>query len=99
MTEALALVARIEADLAALRALLDAPREPEAHRQSPQNAAIESKLGEWLEPCLLADRLRLSEGYVRKLIKRGIGQELPGFAKRGGRLYAATDAVKELWGG
>ncbi|KRA84175.1 hypothetical protein [Altererythrobacter sp. Root672] len=52
-----------------------------------------------IEPCLIADRLGLSEGYVRKLVKRGLAQGLAGFEKRGGRLYATTEAVKQLWGG
>lgn len=52
---------------------------------------------ELLEPCLIADRLGLSEGYIRKLVKRGLAQDLPGFEKRGGRLFASPDAVRSLW--
>jgi hypothetical protein len=52
-----------------------------------------------VEPGLIAHRLDLSEGYTRKQIKRGVAQGLPGFEKRGGRLYAAPEAVKELWSG
>lgn len=54
---------------------------------------------ELIEPCLIADRLQLSEAYVRKLIRRGLTQDLPGFERRGGRLFAAPDAVKAMWNG
>lgn len=84
MTEALALIRRIEGDLAALRRLLDVPAaEPEAE--------------EWLAPCQLADRLGIGEAYCRKLIKRGLANGIPGFAKRGGRLFATVEAVNEIW--
>lgn len=52
-----------------------------------------------IEPCLIADRLGLSEAYVRKLIRRGLTQALPGFEKRGGRLFAAPEEVEALWNG
>lgn len=86
MTEALAILSRIERDLASLRALLGAPEERDPEPE------------EMLAPCQLADRLGIGEAYVRKLIGRGIAQELPGFERRGGRLFATADAVRALWG-
>lgn len=87
MNDALALIARIEADLATLRRLLDAPDEAEPEPE------------EWLPPCEISYRLGIGEAYVRKLIRRGLGDGLAGFEKRGGRLSATTDAVKAIWNG
>ena len=86
MTDPLALIARIERDLATLRRLIDPPKiEPAADRE------------EWLAPCQIAERLGIGEAYARKLIRRGLKQELSGFDKRGGRLFACADAVAGLW--
>jgi hypothetical protein len=52
---------------------------------------------EWLAPCQLAGRLGIGEPYVRKLIRRGMLEGLPGFTKEGGRLSATIRAVKALW--
>ena len=87
MTDALALLCRIEADLAKLRSLLDAP--------VPAEPAAE----EWLAPCEIAGRLGIGEPHVRKLVKRGIARDLSGFAKRGGRLFATVDAVRSIRAG
>lgn len=88
MNDALALIARIEADLASLKRLLDVPA-----------AANDTAPEEWLAPCQIAERLGIGEAYARKLIRRGLVQELPGFDKRGGRLFACADAVAGLWDG
>ena len=87
MTDALALLARIEGDLATLRAMLTAPDAIDC----------EPTADEYLEPCVIADRLGLSEGYTRKLIRRGIAEGAPGFRKRGGRLLATVAAVRTVW--
>ena len=88
MSEPHILLARIAADLAALRQLLAADDLPVRQYAPPPEA--------WLAPCQLADRLGIGEAYARKLIGRGIKLDLPGFEKRGGRLFATVDAVKEL---
>ena len=82
MNDALALIARIESDLASLKRLLDVPA-----------TAPETPPEDWLAPCQIAERLAIGESYARKLIRRGLVQELPGFTKRGGRLFACADAV------
>ena len=87
MTDALALLSRIEADLAELRRILDAP--------TPAEPACE----EWLQPCEIAFRLGIGENYVRRIIRRGVAEGVAGCEKRGGRLYATADAVKGLWTG
>lgn len=87
MPDALALLSRIEADLAELRRLLDAP------------APAEPEPEEWLPPCDLAFRLGIGENYVRRIIRRGVAEGVAGCEKRGGRLYATADAVKGLWTG
>jgi len=87
MADAAALLARIMADLAELRALLDVP-EAEQERQPVPEA--------FLALCQLADRLGIGEAYTRKLIRRGIRQGLLGFEKRRGRLFATAEAVAAL---
>lgn len=52
----------------------------------------------FLQPCVLADRLGISEAHTRKIIGRGLKLDEPGFEKRGGRLFATVDAVKALRG-
>lgn len=52
----------------------------------------------WLEPCLIADRLGIGEAYVRRLINRGMAAGIVGCEKRGGRLFATVEAVRELRG-
>lgn len=90
MTEALALIRRIEGDLAALRRLLDVPAAEPERAPAPE---------EYLAPCQLADRLGIGEAYARKLIRRGLKRGEPGFVKRGGRLFATAEAVKTIWNG
>ncbi len=73
--------------VADLRALLGEPSAPPPTLPSPE---------EWLEPCVLAARVGISEGYCRDLIRRGLKKELPGFKKPNGRLYATPDAVSAI---
>nr|WP_166177012.1 hypothetical protein [Altererythrobacter segetis] len=82
MTAALALIARIEADLAELRRLLDAPAEPEPE--------------EWLEPSVIAYRLGIGEAYVRRLCDRGLDAGDAGVRRVGGRWLATADAIDGL---
>lgn len=84
MTNALAILARIEADLATLRRLLDVPEEP-----APE-------LEEWLTPCQIADRLGVGERYVTKLLARGLSAGHPGVRKPAGRWKATMVAVHDL---
>ena len=88
MSEPHILIARIEADLAALRQLLAADDLPVRQYAPPHEA--------WLAPCQLSERLGLGQPYIRKLIWRGLNQELPGFKREGGRLFATAEAVKEI---
>lgn len=81
-------------------ALLPAESERAAHSDRGRNLPASGpnvREIDMLEPCLIAYRLGVSESYARKLIKRGIAQNLPGFEKRGGRLFAAPDAVEAIW--
>jgi hypothetical protein len=51
---------------------------------------------EFLEPCRLADRLGLSEAYVRRLCSRGhkVGEE--GIRRHGGRWLATAQTIERL---
>lgn len=86
MTEALAILARIEADLATLRRLLDVPEE----------AAPEPEPEEWLTPCQIAGRLGIGERYVCRLLERGLRAGHPGVRKPAGRWSATMAAVNDL---
>lgn len=50
---------------------------------------------EWLSPSEIAYRLGIGAAYCRKLIGRGLNADLPGFEKRGGRLFATVGAVAQ----
>jgi hypothetical protein len=86
VTEALAILARIEADLATLRRLLDAPEEREPEPEPEQ----------WLTPGQLAGRLGIGERYVTKLLARGLSAGHPGVRKPAGRWKATIAAVHDL---
>lgn len=87
MNDALALLTRIERDLAELRAMLEPrPREPEP-------ATVPEA---YLEPCVLAGLLGISEPHVRRLCQRGQRLGVAGIERRGGRWAATTDALKAL---
>lgn len=51
---------------------------------------------EFLEPCVIAGRLGISEAYVRKLCSRGQILGEPGIEKPGGRWRATTEAIDKL---
>ena len=63
---------------------------------SPKPALPPAPAEQWLEPCLLADRLGLSEPHVRRLINRGIKLDLAGCERRGGRLFATVEALEAM---
>ena len=86
MNDPLALIARIERDLAALRAMLPAEREAE------EMPAAE----EWLAPCQIADRLGIGEPHVRKLCSRALKLAHAGVRKDGGRWLATVEAIEAL---
>ena len=84
---ALSLLARIEADIAALRAMHQAPcLEPEPV-EMPEA---------WLAPCQIADRLGLGERYVRRLLARALRDGHEGVRKPAGRWQATMAAVNDL---
>lgn len=82
MSDPLALISRIERDLAALRLMLGVPE-------------LEPEVEEWLEPCVIAGRLHCSEAHVRRLCERGLKLGIPGIEKRGGRWAATINAVRD----
>jgi hypothetical protein len=76
VTDALALLARIEADLSELRRLLSA---------EPQRAPEQ-----WLSTGEIAQRLCLSKSRVAALCRAAERDGLPGVRKDGPRLWRAT---------
>ena len=49
----------------------------------------------WLEPGRIADRLGLTEAYVRKLCARGARGGCAGIRKDGGRWLATVEAIED----
>lgn len=59
-------------------------------------ARAEPIVDEFLEPCRLADRLGLSEAYVRRLCSRGHKVDEPGIQRNGGRWFATIETIDRL---
>lgn len=82
---------RIEALL--LQLLGEPAVEPVEHADHAEHEHEHEVL---LEPCILAHRLGLSDGHIRRLCSHGWRTGTPGVEKVGGRWRASIAAIEDL---